>query len=149
SAEQVFEQQLTSLIPNWREINSLDHFWQWLQIKDPMYGRKRMDALDEAADTFNAQQAAAVFKAYINETTPQQPQPQPTTPAPSGLEAQVAPSAVQSGAVPNMPQQPVFTQQMVKQFYDDAARGKYANRPHDYARIEAEINAALREGRVI
>jgi len=43
---------------------------------------------------------------------------------------------------------PVYTHAEIKRFYNDVRRGAYAGRDADKARIEADMFAAQREGRV-
>lgn len=140
TAEQVFFSELTKLVPNWQEINGHDAFLAYLEQIDPIYGRPRQLALDEAQRTANAQRAAAIFKAFIATLPPPPAAPPAESPTPRGAGAPPPPT----------PQgKPVYTQATLAKFYDDLRRGVYRSRPQDAERLNAEFNTAIAEGRVV
>lgn len=145
TAEQHFIARLTQLVPDWESMNVDPGFLAWLELKDEVYGRPRQFALNEAANQFDAERCAAIFNAYKRLVAPA---PAPATPAPSALETQIAPSPGVGAPPPVQTRKPTFTQKQVTDFYNDVARGKYRGREADVQAIEAEINAAVREGRV-
>jgi hypothetical protein len=143
TAEQTFFDRLTKLIPNWVEINDDERFKAWCIEIDPMYGLPRQRALNAAQQAFDADRAAAVFRAYIGT--------QPATPKPTAppVDTQVSPRAAAS-APPSTPPsaKPVIASRDVDIFYRDVAQGKYRGREQEQQRIEALINDALAEGRI-
>lgn len=144
TAEEQFLANLKREVPDFEAVNVNAQFIAWLAEKDPIYGRSRQDALNEASDAYDASRAAAVFKAFKQQFAA------PPAPTPSALEAQVAPTA--SGGslpAPAAPSKPYLTTKQINDFYNDVARGRYRGREQENARIEAEVNLAVQEGRVI
>lgn len=140
SREEQFYAVLTNLVPNWREINQSENFLEWLGEMDPVYGVPRQAALDAAYKRLNAQHAAGIFSAY-----------KASQPADLSPTASVAPTTVHSSAQlpPQTVAKPMISHRAVQKFYDDMARGKYANDPGEAARLEAEINLAAQENRIV
>jgi hypothetical protein len=129
----------------------------WAQQVDPFLGQKRIDALVNSYNSGDAARVAAIFRAYGNEqTTVTAPAPAPSapvnpTPAAAGprLEDFAAPgrngAPIQPGAPPTPPS---FRRSDISTFYNEVAKGLWANRADARARKEADIMAAVREGRV-
>lgn len=139
SAEDAFFEKLTQLVPQWQEINKQDAFLAFLADADPVYGVPRQAALDAAQAKWDAHRAANVFKAFIA-TLPQPPAAPPLeSPEPRGAGTPPPPPASQK---------PVYSQASITAFYDDVRRGRYRGRDAERLAFEAEINAALQEGRV-
>jgi hypothetical protein len=139
TAEQAFFDRLAKLVPDWETTNANQAFLAWLAEIDPILGQPRQSALDAAQQTLNADRAAAVFKAFTGT--------QPAAPKPNNLDKQVSPKGAATAAP--APAQPVFyTQQQVVDFYNAKRRGEFRGREQDAARLEAEINQAISEGRV-
>lgn len=140
TAEDLFFDKLAELVPQWQQINQDPAWLAFLGELDPIYGRPRQMALDEAQETGNAQRAAAIFKAFTGTVPPPPAAPPPESPSPRG-----------AGAPPPPPpsQKPVFTQAQVTDFYQDVRRGRYRTQPQEAARLEAQFNAAMAEGRII
>jgi hypothetical protein len=128
------------LVPNWEEINTNDAFLAWLGEVDPVYGQPRQAALNAAQQALNSDRAANVFKAFMA-TLPQTPKSNP-------VDKQVSPKAAASTA-PTPTEKPVISQKQVTDFYNEVAKGKYRGREQEAARIEAAINAAMAEGRIV
>jgi hypothetical protein len=139
SVEQQFYTRVMNEVPDFATVNNSAEFSEWLQVVDPVYGLPRKAALDDAANRYDADQAVRVFKAFLASHQP------PKTPP---VESQVVPRTVGSQAPSPAPAKPVFTQRQVQVFYDDERRGAYRGREQERARIEAEINLAMAEGRI-
>ncbi len=142
-----FVQQLDQSAPNWRALNNDDAFLNWLDVIDPLAGMSRQQLLDTAVKAQDAVRAAAFFNAYVRETSVPTPTPAPTPTVNPQLEALVAPGKGRGGAPPSNEKPPV-TRDFIAKFYNDVAAGKYRNRPDEKAKIESDIFAAQREGRV-
>lgn len=140
TAEQAFFDRLTKLTPDWEQTNANKAFLAWLAEVDPLLGQPRQAALDAAQQTLNADRAAAVFKAFTAT--------QPAAPKPSSLDKQVSPKGSATAAPPAQQQPTIWSQQQVVDFYNAKRRGEFRGREQDVARIEAEINLAISEGRV-
>lgn len=141
TAEQLFFQELSAAVPNWKEINADQRFLDWLAEVDPVYGQPRQVALDAAQQSLNPTRASNVFKAFAKTiATPAAPKVDP-------LSKQVSPSAAAS-APPQPTEKQILTQQQVSAFYADVAKGKYRGREAEVERLNAIVNEALADGRV-
>lgn len=143
--EQLFVEALAKRVPDYEEVNKLDAWLAWLGEVDPVYGATRQAALDAAVERLNAERAAAVFNAF---KATHSKSPTPAAPAAPSLESQVAPTTAATSA-PAPAQKPVYTQGFITQFYRDVQRGAYRGREQDAAAIEADINLAAAEGRIM
>lgn len=142
TAEQAFFDRLAKLVPDWEAVNTNQDFLDWLMEVDPIYGQPRQAALAAAQGQLNAERAAAVFQAFKN-TMPQAPVTKP-----NAVEKQVTPRATAASAAPAPTEKPVYTQKQVQDFYRDLTRGVFKGREAEAQRIEAQINAAMAEGRI-
>jgi hypothetical protein len=139
TAEQAFFDRLAKMVPDWEAINTNQAFLAWLAEVDPILGQPRQTALDAAQQTLNADRAAAVFKAFAG--------PQPVAPKPNKLDKQVSPKgAATASPSPNQPL--IYTQQQIVDLYNAKRRGEFYGQDQEWARVEAEINLAIAEGRV-
>lgn len=85
SAKDSFYDALDTHVPSWGQTNVDSGFKAWLQEVDPMSGIQRSAMLKRALDTFNADQAIAIFKAF------QPAQPAPNAEPASELDGMVVP----------------------------------------------------------
>lgn len=155
TAEEVFLSRLAAQVPDYQAQNEDAGFLAWLGEIDPVYGVPRQAGLDSATQALDADRTARVFLAYRNSRAPAPtpaaaPAPAPAPrPAPASLERQVAPGTNAQPA-PLQPQEAApITVADVTQFYNDVRRGVYRGRDAEKARIEATINQALAEGRIL
>lgn len=147
NAEERFWDGLSELVPEWAEINQSQEWLDWLQQIDIISGQPRNAGLQNAFAEFNARRVAAImgaFKAedartrstvgqsHIDPSTLIAPgQPHGGTPAPTGSsDADVR----------------IWTEEEVRQFYSNVRRGRLKGA--EKARIEAELNKALAQGRI-
>jgi hypothetical protein len=142
-----FVQQLDQSAPNWRALNNDEAFLNWLDMVDPLAGMSRQQLLDSAVKAQDAARAAAFFNAYTRENGVPTPTPAPTPGVNPQLEALVAPGKGRGGAPPSNEKPPV-TREYIAEFYRDVAAGKYRDRLAEKQKIESDIFAAQREGRV-
>jgi hypothetical protein len=141
-----FTQALDQNAANWRALNNDDNFLNWLDEMDPLAGKARQELLNEAVNGLDAYRAAAFFNAYTREHSTPTPTPAPTPGVNPQLEALVTPGKGRGGAP--QPEKPPITREQIAKFYNDVASGKYRSRPEEKAKIESDIFAAQREGRV-
>jgi hypothetical protein len=140
NAEQMFVERLGKLVPEWEAINVDQRFLAWLAEVDPVYGVPRQSALENAAKSLNAERVAAVFNAFTG--------PRQVTPKVDPLDKQVSPKG--SAAPAPQSQQPrMYKSSDVTKFYDDVRRGHYRGKDAEMAKLEAEFNNALAEGRIM
>lgn len=140
TAEEVFFSKLTTLVPDWEQINSNEQFLAWLAETDPVYGQPRQAALTAAQNAMDVNRVANVFKAF-KALLPQQPKTDP-------LAKQVSPKSAAAAAPQAPADKPVITQQQVQAFYHEVATGKYRGREAEAQRLEQMINEAMAEGRI-
>lgn len=157
TAEEIFLARLKEAVPNYVAINSDPNFLSWLAEIDEVYGVPRQSALTAAANALDADRVAKVFKAFIATQPANTPAAQavaaPAAPAApstvaSELERQIAPSTVAPSPSPTS-QVTTFRVADVQAFYNDVRLGKYRGREQEAAAIEARINTALAEGRIV
>lgn len=147
TAEELFFSNIAKVVPDWQAVNADEAFLAWLAEVDPVYGQPRQAALDSAQANLDAARAIAVFQAFKATLAPA-----PTPPGkakPSALDKQVSPSAVASAPPAPPAGKPTYTQAQVSAFYRDVQRGAYRGQEAEVARIEALINEAIAEGRVM
>lgn len=148
SAEQQFWADLSAEVPNFRHINDDQDFQTWLLQADPLTGITRQTYLEEAQRALDARRVANFFRTWT-ETTGQSITAQSPTRSSSELEKQVAPGKSRNTGAPTTPNQSrTYTPQDIQKFFNDVRAGKYKGRDQDRARIERDIFAAQREGRI-
>lgn len=144
TAEQAFYASLAARKPNWKVTNDDPKFREWLGEIDVVYNEPRQAALDRAGAALDVDRVVAIFEAF--EKTVARPAPTKA----DELQSQVAPTS--SGAVEPPPSNAgpqIIRAQEVHRFYDDVRRGKFRGREAEAAQIEAAINKAMAEGRVL
>jgi hypothetical protein len=141
SKEAQFYATLNHLAPDWTQINERPDWLEWLGQVDPVYGLPRQAALDHAIKQLNAERVVRVINAFKAQLPPP---PKP----PESLQNQVAPEPVGTGAAPPVAQKPILAEAAVQRFYKDLAQGKYRGREAEAKALEAQIDAAVAEGRV-
>lgn len=139
--EQSFYRALDQAVPDWRAINADERWLAWLSEVDDVYGAPRQDALTNAHQMLNAERVITIFNKFKHATEAARPK----------LDGQQTPA--DRGAPPPPPQEPapkrLVSSKLVQQFYNDLAKGRYVGREAEAARLEAEINQAAAEGRVV
>lgn len=141
--EQAYWAELERLVPDLEQLNVDPAFLAYLGEVDPVFRAPRQAALAAAEKALDAKGVAAVFQAF--KATRQAP-----VSTPNPLSSQIAPSAAATAAPPAPAQSTArVTVAQINQFYDDIRRGKYVGREAEAQQIEAAINRAAAEGRVI
>ena len=139
TAEEMFFTKLTSLVPDWEQVNSSDQFLAWLAETDPVYGQPRQAALNAAQQAMDVGRVANVFKAFKALLPP--------TAKADPLAKQVSPKG-SATAAPAPTDKPIITQKQVEAFYHDVATGRYRGRDAEVQRLEQMINEAMAENRI-
>lgn len=139
---QTYFRDLNELVPDYEAVNVDPAFIAWLAEADPLSGTPRQEYLNKAFQTFNVDTTAALFNAF-KATKPAQ------TKNPEAQERLVQPSTSRADTAPPAdPTKKIWTTSEVDQFYRDITKGAYAGKDDERARIEAEIDLALTEGRL-
>jgi len=136
---------LAQQVPDWESLNTDQGFLNWLQEVDPIYGLPRHAALNTAYEAGDVNRVATVFNTY--KTVIGAPKQVTKSKANQELQRQVAPTRSRSSAPStDAPNQQVYSQEQIAQFYDEWRRGLIDN--DDAVRIEKQIHAAITEGRI-
>lgn len=148
SAEQNFWSQLSQLVPNWREVNDNPDFQTWLLEPDPLSGYTRQSFLDDAQAKLDANRVAGFFSSWqkmqgTSSAQSNRPDPQ------AELERQVTPGRSRNSGAPQGEQQQTYTPQDIQKFFEDVRKGAYRGKEEERDRIERDIFAAQRDGRIV
>jgi hypothetical protein len=146
--EQAFWTGLSSKVPNWEEINDNQDFQSWLLEVDPLTGISRQTYLDDAQQNLDVGRVASFFTTWEQASGQSVAQTNRKAQA-SQLEKQVAPGRGRSSpsAMPSEGQ--TYSPDDIKKFFNDVRMGKYKGREQERGRIERDIFAAQREGRIV
>ena len=146
-ARQTYFSDLARLVPDYEEINVDQRFLDWLSEVDVLSGHQRQEYLNNAFNTFDVARTATLFNAF-KELTGSTQKPQPKQP-PKELARQVAPGTSKSSAqtIVNTNEK-IWSMSEIEGFYRDVARGVFKGNDAEQARIEAEIDLAVQQGRL-
>ena len=148
TAEQAFWADLSGKVPQWQDINADDNFQSWLLEIDPLTGISRQTYLEDAQANLDSNRVAQFFMSWPGAKST--PVAQTNRKASSEeLEKQVAPGRGRSAsnAVPSEGQ--TYSPADIEQFFANVRKGKYKGREEERGRIERDIFAAQREGRIV
>jgi hypothetical protein len=171
TAQSQIYQDLAQEIPDWETQNNDEGFKHWLTQIDPLSGVQRVTLLSNAFNTGQASRVVAAFKGYRAELAALGPaqtqrsrpgngvesregenatysQGNPTTTPAVDLTSLAAPGRARPGQIQSSPDKPIITGAEIAQFYADVTRGRYAGRDDEYRQIEAQIQEAMRDGRI-
>ena len=142
TVKESFESKLDSLAPNWRTLDRDENFIAWLRDTPA-----RRDVFAAAVQQRDAQSVASYFQEYERITQAQQTQRTSAQQArKQQLEKQVAPgrSKTTSKDVRTSGDEKIWTRSEISETYANKKRIK----PDEFSKLEREIAAAQREGRV-
>lgn len=146
--------KLDEALPNWKQVNVAPEFHAWLALPDEFSGVIRHELLKTAYEQNNAPRVLAFFRSFLSQEAALDPavNAQPDKDATSGkipLADLAAPGRAKTAAAGTTPvEKPFFTQAQIAKFYADSAAGRYRGREEEKKRIEDQIFAAQREGRI-
>ena len=149
SAEQMFWADLAAAVPEFRKVNDNPDFQSWLLQADPLTGVTRQTFLDDAQRSLDARRVANFFRTWL-ESTGQAAVAHSTENSPAAeLEKQVSPGRSRSTGTPATANQgKTYAPADIQKFFNDVRAGKYKGREQERSRIERDIFAAQREGRI-
>ena len=148
TAEEAFYERLAAAVPDYAAINVDEGFLAWLGEEDGVSGAPRQNALTAAGNALDAARVAKVFLAFKASQAPAETPPPAKPSAAAQLAKQVTPSSVTTPSVRPAAKN-TFTVAEVQSFYRDVQSGKYRGREDEAVRLEATINQALAEGRIV
>lgn len=149
SAEQAFWADLQAAVPDWQDINADQGFQSWLLEADPLTGMARQTYLDTAQRDMDARRVANFFNAWKG-TSGQSSARENRAASANELEKQVAPGRGKSGSSkPQGTEGKTYNADDIKNFFTDVQKGRYRGKEAERDRIERDIFAAQREGRIV
>lgn len=151
SAEERFWGNLAQRVPNWQQINNDQDFQSWLLDIDPLTNTSRQTHLEIAQRDLDVNRVVAFFNAFTAASGKFAPQAnaQPNRSA-SELEKQIAPGRARGSAGGSAGQTAkTYTPDDIKKFFNDVRSGRYKGRETERDRVERDIFAAQREGRIM
>jgi len=148
SNEQSFWATLAQRVPDWNEINDSEGFQSWLLEIDPLTGISRQTYLEDAQANLDASRVASFFDSWAqaNGRSVAQTNRKAQT---SQLEKQVAPGRGRSTQSSRPSGDQTYSPDDIKGFFEAVRKGKYKGREDERGRIERDIFAAQREGRIV
>lgn len=149
SAEQQFWSDLSGFVPQWKDINNDPAFQAWLLEIDPLSGITRQTILEDAQSALDVRRVGNFFKSWL-EITGQANVAQNTrrNVSASELERQVAPGKGRNTGSPSGSNAKTYSPDDIREFFDAVRQGKYKGREAERDRIERDIFAAQRDGRI-
>lgn len=149
SATQQFWADLSNKVPEWNDINNDQNFQSWLLEIDPLTGISRQTYLEDAQSNLDSNRVAQFFKSWQEANgTPSVAQTNRKVPS-EQLEKQVSPGRGRSGTNTMPSEGQTYSPADIEQFFDAVRKGKYKGREEERGRIERDIFAAQREGRIV
>jgi hypothetical protein len=158
-ARRALDQAVELAVPDYRDIDRNPRWHRWLLGIDLYTGRVKQQLLNEAIAAASAPRVISFFRGFKQEEAATgQSEPEPTSrqaAAPREPAANLSSFASPGRARPATggdaslpPEKPIYTHAQIKQLYEHKRKGAYAGREAEWARQEADIFAAGREGRV-
>ena len=137
-SKRVMDQAVEQAIPNYREIDSDQRWHSWLLQRDALSGEIRQTLLNHAISSGDTSRVISFFRQFertVGGTISTAASP------PLGMILRRTKSSASRGRV--------YTRDEVKQIYDAHRRGRYQGREAEWARQDADLIAAAREGRIL
>lgn len=148
SAEQAFWSDLTSYAPEWQSINNNPDFQSWLLEPDPLSGLTRQTYLEDAQRNLDARRVANFFSSWSGNSGQSVAQTSRKASV-SQLEKQVSPGKGKPAGSAPAASVTTYTPADIRTFFDDVRAGRYKGRESERDRIERDIFAAQRDGRIV
>ncbi len=152
TSEQKFWSDLATAVPNWRQVNDNESFQSWLLEADPLTGITRQTYLEDAQRSLDAPRVSNFFRTWL-EASGQAAVAQSAgsvNAAASELEKQVTPGRSRAAGAPSpTTTAKTYAPNDIQKFFNDVRAGKYKGREQERDRIERDIFAAQREGRIV
>lgn len=156
TAQERYMNDLAQRVPDYLAVNEDPLFLAWLDQEDVLSGEKRQAFFNRAYRGLDVERTAKLMLAFkdslrtepvvtapVGEPVPVAEKPadrlaRQVQPVPSRADVPPAPSAAGK----------IFSMSEIEGFYRDITQGVYRGRETEQARIEAEIDAAVAEGRL-
>jgi len=148
SSEQAFWAGLTNEVSNWQDINNNADFQSWLLSIDPLTGISRQTYLEDAQKNLDTKRVASFFAAWEKEFGVPETARENRSNTNSQLEKQVAPGRGRSSTSTTQEARN-YSPTDIQKFFEDVRKGKFKGRDEERGRMERDIFAAQREGRIV
>ena len=148
TAEQAFWADLSGKVPQWQDINNDQNFQSWLLEIDPLTGISRQTYLEDAQSNLDSNRVAQFFMSWPGAKSTPVAQTNRKVSS-EQLEKQVSPGRGRSGTNTMPSEGQTYSPADIEQFFDAVRKGKYRGREEERGRIERDIFAAQREGRIV
>ncbi len=148
SSEKQFWDDLNREVPNWNEVNSDPDFQSWLLEVDPLTGISRQTYLEDAQRKKDSGRVANFFNTFAKVSGKDTSAREKSATQSAELEKQVAPGRGRAGQPVNNDAK-TYSPQDIEKFFKDVRTGKYKGREDERGRMERDIFAAQREGRIV
>jgi hypothetical protein len=153
------DQAVELAVPDFREIDRNPRWHRWLLGIDVLSGRVRQQLLNEAIASAAAPRVISFFNGFKQEeaatghieSEPVSHQAAPPREPAVSLASLAAPGRARpaSGGDTSLPpDKPIYTRAQIKELYSLHRRGAYVGREADWNRLDLDIIAAGREGRI-
>jgi len=152
SSEERFWTALSNSVPNWQQINNDSGFQGWLLSIDPLTGISRQTYLEQAQNSLDVNRVVAFFQSYSESSGKflADANAQPNRSAVSSqLEKQVNPGRSKGGSPPATQNAKTYTAADITDFFNKVRQGVYRGKEDERDRIERDIFAAQRDGRIV
>ena len=140
-----FEQKLFQLVPNFQKVNADPKWIAWLDEVDPLIRAPRKTVAQEA---FNRGDADAVAY-YVQMFEASQAPVEQAKPRTAELERQIQPSRSAATTATPTPKGKTFTNSDIQAMFNKASQMARTGRLDEARKLEAEIDAAFMDGRVV
>ena len=151
STEERFWAALADRVPDWQKINNDPNFQAWLLDVDPLTGHTRQAYLEQAQKQLDPNRVVSIFNMYGSGGGAANGAPASAQSARSAseLERQVSPGRSRGAGIPTGQKTATYTPADLASFYNDVRNGKYKGKETERDRIERDIFAAQRDGRIV
>jgi|7_EtaG_2_1085326.scaffolds.fasta_scaffold05555_5 hypothetical protein len=150
TSEQAFWSELSTTVPDWRDTNGNQDFQNWLLEIDPLTGISRQTYLEDAQRNLDVGRVSNFFNAWKeNNGGVSNAQSNRKAQSSAELERQVSPGKGKSTGKPQSNSSKTYSPNDIKSFFDDVRIGNYKGKEEERDRIERDIFAAQREGRIV
>ena len=142
-SEASFEQRLYRMVPDFQDVNADPRWINWLNEVDPLLRAPRKTVAQEAFNRADAEAVAHYVGMFKSSIAPVEP----VNDKAAELEKQIQPKRSASTA-PISPQARIYTDAQVQKMFQKSVELSSRGQREEAMKLEAEIDAAYREGRV-
>ncbi len=143
-----FEQRLHRLVPDFDQINNDPQWVAWLDTVDPILRAPRRAIAQDAFSKGDAEAVAHYVDIFRGETGEPQNQPERSAKR-AELERQVQPTRTSAAKTPSSKVGKTYSRSDVEKMFTKVALLGSQQKHEEAKKLEAEIDAAFKEGRVV